>query len=72
MNTYLGNQKVKIYLNGTAYRFNLPLSTEDISSLIASSDNYLFADIDGMYLMVQDGLELLSSDNYRLKNRNRL
>lgn len=73
MTTYLGNQKVRIYLNGIAYRFNLPSLLQDISDIILeSSDDYLFADIEGVYLTVQDIVKLLSSDNHRLKDRNGL
>ena len=29
MNTYIGNQKVKIYLDGIEYRLNLPIADID-------------------------------------------
>ena len=45
----LGNQKVKLNLNGVAYNLNLPL----IFKLLAS-DNYILTDIDSKYLVYKE------------------
>lgn len=72
MNTYLGNQKVKIHINGIAYCLNLHTSSEYISGMLLSSDGFLLRDVNGIYLTVKDTLALPSSDNYRLQDGNEL
>ena len=56
MPLYLGNEKVKINLNGIVYKLNLYSSKkiEDIIRLL-SSDRYILKDSNGLYLIPKDG-----------------
>lgn len=56
MPLYLGNEKVKINLNGIIYKLNLYSSTkiEDIIRML-SSDGYILKDSNGLYIIPKDG-----------------
>ena len=79
MALYLGKDKVKINLDGVVYKLNL---LTDISSAtrcaLLSSDNYVLADLNGVYLIPKDGTcvvvedALLSLDNFILQDLNGL
>lgn len=57
MALYLGNDKVKINLDGVKYCFNL-ISTkpliDDVKML--SIDNYILKDSNGLYLILKGGM----------------
>ena len=77
MALYLGENRVKINLNGNIYCLNLfsHNSTIDYVSLL-SSDNYILKDSNGLYLLPSDYISpvldktLLSLDGYILKDSN--
>ena len=56
MALYLGNEKVKINLDGTLYKLNLYSSAkiEEIIRLL-SSDGYILKDSNGLYIIPKDG-----------------
>jgi hypothetical protein len=56
MPLYLGNEKVKINLNGIVYKLNL-YSSKKIEEIIRllSSDRYILKDSNGLYLIPKDG-----------------
>ena len=77
MALYLGENKVKINLNGIVYCLNLYSTTSTINNgWLLSSDNYILQDSNGIYLIPKDFSEividnvLLSSDNYILQDSN--
>lgn len=72
MALYLGSsEKLKIYLDGVAYRLNLPTIISNTNGIrLLSSDNYILTDSNGLYLITP--IRLLSSDNYILTDSNRL
>ena len=48
---YLGNQKVKLNLNGIAYKLNMFSKAPIIKgTILLSSDNYILKDFDGLYI----------------------
>lgn len=76
MALYLGENKVKINLNGVVYCLNL-YSTTPITNIgwLLSSDNYLLQDLNGVYLIPKDTSStvigenvLLSSEGHILKD----
>lgn len=77
MALYLGNDKIKINLNGAVYHMNLFSATPTTNSIgLLSSDNYILTDINGVYILPSDyispvvGKILLSSDNCILQDSN--
>ena len=58
MALYLGNQKVKLNLNGELFCLNffdtIPIT---IGIRLFSSDGYILKDSNGLYLMTKDGGE---------------
>jgi hypothetical protein len=75
MALYLGEDKVKINLNGIAYCLNL-FSTVPITNgvLLLSSDDYILQDFNGIYLIPNDSpavntgtVKLLLPDGCALK-----
>lgn len=56
MALYLGNEKIKININGLIYNLNLysdiPIVNGDI---LLSSDDYILKDSNGLYLTTKDG-----------------
>lgn len=73
MALYLGNQKVKLNLNGIAYKLNM---FSEASILLLSSDDYILQDINGIYLIPNDSpavtVKLLLSDGRAIKESNGL
>lgn len=64
MGLYLGsgNQSLKIYLNGVAYKLNLYSSVPMTNGVVLlSSDNYVLKDVNNQYLTVTEE-ELLAID----------
>ena len=55
MALYLGNQKVKLNLNGAAYKLNI-FSTASIinGTILLSSDNYILKDSNGLYITLKE------------------
>lgn len=55
MTLYLGEDKVKINLNGIAYCLNLFSATSTINNgWLLSSDNYILQDSNGIYLIIKE------------------
>lgn len=55
MALYLGEDKVKINLNGIAYCLNLFSATPTINNgWLLSSDNYILQDSNGIYLIIKE------------------
>ena len=57
MALYLGNSnKLKVYLNGVAYHFNLFTTNITINGIqLLSLDDYILRDSNGLYLTIKDG-----------------
>lgn len=56
MALYLGNQKVKLNLNGIAYKLNIySISSNVKGPVLLSSDNYILKDSNGLYLIFKEG-----------------
>ena len=77
MSLYLGGQKVKIHLNGVAYKLNIFSTTPIINgNLLLSSDDYILQDFNGIYLIPNDSpavtVKLVLSDGRTLKESNGL
>lgn len=78
MALYIGNNKIKVNINGIIYKLNLSFQVPIINTTrLWSSDNYILMDLNGMYLipknsMVTNGYPLLSEDGYILKDKNDL
>ena len=73
MALYLGENKVKINLNGAVYCLNLFSALPTITdTILASSDDCLFKDFNGLYLALKTNSRLRSLDNYALKDSNGL
>ena len=55
MSVYLGNQKVKVILNGTVYKINLN-DIDFISNTVRllSSDGYVLKDLNDTYLVPKE------------------
>lgn len=55
MSVYLGNQKVKVILNGTVYKINLN-DIDFISNTVRllSSDGYVLKDLNDVYLVPKE------------------
>ena len=52
---YLGDCKIKVNLDGIAYYMNLGVKQSSIKDiLLASLDNYILQDSNGMYLTVKE------------------
>lgn len=76
MALYLGEDKVKINLDGVAYCLNLFSTTSTINNgWLLSSDDYILQDSNGIYLIPKDSVStivsenvLLSSEGYILKD----
>ena len=70
MALYIGNNKIKVNINGIIYKLNLSFQVPIINTTrLWSSDNYILMDLNGMYLipknsMVTNGYSLLSEDGY--------
>jgi hypothetical protein len=68
MALYLGEDKVKINLNGISYCLNLFSETPITNGIrLLSLESYILKDSNGLYLTAPHTFELLSSDNYILK-----
>ena len=78
MALYIGNNKIKVNINGIIYKLNLSFQVPIINTTrLWSSDNYILKDSYGIYLipkvsMVTNGYSLLSEDGYILKDKNDL
>lgn len=79
MALYLGNDKVKINLDGVIYCLNILTATPTIlDNILLSSDNYILQDLNGLCLIPKDSILpsvdglVLSSDNYILQDLNGL
>lgn len=69
MALYLGNDKVKINLNGIMYHLNLYNTTPIKNGIrLLSSDGYVLTDNMCVYLSVKSLYTLHSYDNYLLKD----
>lgn len=56
MALYLGNQKVRLNLNGIAYKLNIFSMSSNIKGpVLLSSDNYILKDSNGLYLTFKEG-----------------
>ena len=56
MALYLGNDKIKINLDGIAYCLNLaPINVITNNIRLLSSDNYILQDSNGIYLLAKEG-----------------
>lgn len=56
MALYLGNDKVKINLDGAAYHLNLVVVTPSIDGVkLLTSDGYELKDLNGLYLTSKEG-----------------
>lgn len=55
MALYLGNDKRKLNLGGTAHRLNLTTTSSTINTIkLLSSDGYILKDSNGIYLIVKE------------------
>ena len=80
MALYLGNDKIKINLDGVVYCLNLVASTFNKNYIaLLSSDNFILRDSNGLYLLpvdaeipVIDGTMMLTLDDYILQDINGL
>lgn len=78
MALYIGNNKIKVNVNGIGYKLNLSFQIPIINTTrLWSSDNYILMDLNGMYLLPKDPMFtnsslLLSEDGYILKDKNDL
>lgn len=58
MALYLGNQKVKLYLNGELFCLNFFDTAPIVTGIrLFSSDGYVLRDSNGLYLIAKDGDE---------------
>lgn len=56
MALYLGNDKIKINLDGIVYCLNLaPINVITNNIRLLSSDNYILQDSNGIYLLAKEG-----------------
>lgn len=56
MALYLGNEKIKININGIVYNLNLFSETLILNGdILLSSDDYILKDSNGLYLTTKDG-----------------
>ena len=70
MALYLGEDKVKLNLDGIVYFLNLCSEMPVFDGgILLSSDGYILHDSNGLYLTA-NGTRLLSSDGYILKDLN--
>lgn len=67
MALYLGNDKVKINLNGVVYCLNL-YSTQPIinGTILLSSDDYILQDFNGIYLIPNDSPPVINTGKIKL------
>jgi hypothetical protein len=80
MALYLGDNKIKININGIKYYLNLFSSNLILNGVaLLSSDNYILQDSEGIYLVADDSfvvdsnlVKLLPLDAYALKESNGL
>lgn len=78
MALYLGRDRVKINLNGIAYRVNFFSSTiVEPSNRLKSSDGFVLKDSNGIYLipkLISDDIDnvFATSDNYILTDKDGL
>lgn len=70
MALYLGEDKVKLNLDGIVYFLDLYSEMPVFNGgILLSSDGYILQDLNGLYLTV-NGTRLLSSDGYNIKDLN--
>ena len=57
MATYLGDDKIKININGVVYKLNLFSTTPIFNGIsLLSSEGYILKDNNGIYLTVKEGI----------------
>lgn len=57
MALYLGNEIIKVNINGVSYKFNLFSATPIFNGIrLLSSENYILKDANGTYLTAKEGV----------------
>ena len=71
MALYLGNSKVKVNINGVAYRFNLYADPPITNGLrLLTSEDFVIKDVNGVYITVIPNVPFTTSDGYIFKDAN--